>query len=335
LVSQKRFVTLNTGHFVAQYNADKPVGDGINTITTLWFEQNLMKLYEKKYAQIEFGTELSPQNGFSVGSNHKKLYLSGSLEWAQRSQLNNLANLKPFIDSKNRDYTANAPTNIELPNTSFETNTALILDAALTWQPGKKQFNVRNGFKYDITNHDMSLKLHYSKGIPSVANSEVDYDLIDLTWRQNLETGIRSDLKYSVTAGAFLNNKKMYFADYKHFMGNEFFVQTGDGLSTFRALPYYLYSTHERFLEAHVTSTWRKLALTQIPFVRLLGFKENLLFHYLRTPQTPHYAEIGYGFDGLIPGFPFFRVEVVGTFLDFKYQNTVFRIGTTWKFGNN
>ena len=167
-----------------------------------------------------------------------------------------------------------------------------------------------------------------------MANSQVDYDLIDLTWRQNVETGIRSNLKYSVSAGVFLNNNKMYFTDYKHFMGNEFFVQTGDGLSTFRALPYYLYSTHERFLEAHLTSTWRKLALTQIPYIRQLGFKENLLFHYLNTPQTPHYAEVGYGFDGLFPGFPFFRVEAVGTFLNFKYQDTVFRIGSTWKFGD-
>jgi hypothetical protein len=68
--------------------------------------------------------------------------------------------------------------------------------------------------------------------------------------------------------------------------------------------------------------------------VRLAGLKENLMVHYLHTPTAQHYTEVGYALDGLLTPFPFFRIEGVAVFQNFKYERTVFRIGTTLKFGN-
>jgi hypothetical protein len=153
--------------------------------------------------------------------------------------------------------------------------------------------------------------------------------------QHGFETGVRSKLSYKLAAGKFLNDKAVFFPDYQHFAGNRFFFQLGDPVGTFRMLDYYRYSTTSEFFEAHVLSEFRKFLLTQITWFRVLGIKENFFLHYLATPASDNYTELGYGLDVGIR-FPF-RVEVVNSFEGAKYKNTVFRIGTTmnFNFGKN
>ena len=318
----RRGVSFTGGRYVSQWNADNPISANLNGLTTLVFERNFMKIYERQFGRLDFYYSRLAD----------VLSVSGNLEYGQRQELANWENAKSFFNWKQYEFTPNRPVNIENPDTGFDPHNALTLNLSLTWRPGQR-YRLYNGQKRYTFNRNPALTLNYAKGIPNVGNSNSDFDRLEIGLRQNLETGIRSELRYAITAGGFLSNRKAYFIDYKHFMGNEFFFQTGDVLSTFRALPYYTNSTRERYLEIHALNTTRRFLLTRIPLLRLSGIKENLMLHYLWTPQTPHYAEIGYGLDGLIPGFPFFRVEVLGTFLDFKYQSTVFRVGTTFRFG--
>ncbi|AEI49283.1 DUF5686 and carboxypeptidase regulatory-like domain-containing protein [Runella slithyformis] len=327
---RRRGISLTGGRYVSQFNADNPITANMNTTATLWFEHNFMKLYEKDFGRLSFNYARLA-DVFSI---------SGNLEYGRRYELSNLENARPWIRWNQFEFTPNAPFNQEYSNKlaakesyyRFETHDALTLNVSLTWRPGQ-QYSILNGRKRYLNNKNPSVILKYSKGIPNIANSAVDYDLAELSLKQDVQTGVRSELHYTLSAGAFLNNRSLYFMDYKHFMGNQAFVQYGDAFSQFRALNYYRYSTSERFLEAHVVNESRRLLLTRIPLVRLAGLKENLMVHYLLTPTLPHYTELGYGLDGLIPGFPFFRAEAVAVFQDFKYQRTVFRIGTTLKFG--
>jgi hypothetical protein len=328
---RRRGISLTGGRYVSQFNANNPISPTMNTSATLLFEHNLMKLYEKDFGRLSF-YYARLADVFTV---------SGSLEYGRRYELENLENVRPWIRWNQFAFTPNAPFNQEYSNRlnatasyyRFSPHEALTLDLLLTWRPGQR-YRIYNGRKRYLNNKNPSLTLHYTKGIGNVANSTSDFDMIEVNLRHDIETGVRSELHYSVTAGAFLNNRNPYFMDYKHFMGNQTFVQYGDAFSSFRALSYYQYSTSERFLEAHFVNESRRLLLTRIPFVRLAGLKENLMVHYLHTATLKHYTEVGYGLDGLIPGFPFFRVEGVAVFQNFKYDRTVFRIGTTLKFGN-
>lgn len=327
---RRRGISLTGGRYVSQFNADNPINANMNTTSTLWFENNFMKIYEKDFGRLSFNYSRLA-DVFSV---------SGNLEYGRRYELSNLENARSWIRWNQFAFSPNAPFNQEYSNKfaakesyyRFETHEALTLNLSVTWRPGQ-QYRIYNGRKRYLNNKNPSVILKYSKGIPNIANSAVDYDLMELSLKQDVQTGVRSELHYTFSAGTFLNNRSLYFMDYKHFMGNQAFVQYGDAFAQFRALNYYRYSTSERFLEAHVVNESRRLLLTRIPFVRLAGLKENLMVHYLLTPTLPHYTELGYGLDGLIPGFPFFRAEAVAVFQDFKYQRTVFRIGTTLKFG--
>ncbi|GAB3961926.1 DUF5686 and carboxypeptidase regulatory-like domain-containing protein [Spirosoma harenae] len=314
-------VGVSGGRYLYQLNPDNPISPFLNSLTTLLFEQNLMKLYQKDF--LNFSVSASPfQN---------RVNLSGSLEYANRTELANYReDLTPWFNWRNRAYTSNRPDNAEVQTTSFPTHNALVLNLTASARLGTTEYTIRNGRRIARRNNDAPLlTLNYRKGM-----ADVDYDFAQATISHAFETGIRSRLNYQLSAGTFFTDRQVYFPDFKHFAGNEFFFQQGDVVSTYRLLPYYQYSTGRRFAEAHVLAEFRKFFVTQLTLVRLLGLKENLFVHYLYTPASKNYTEIGYGLDGLIPQvFPFFRVEVISQWQDAKYQGLGFRIGTTLKFG--
>jgi hypothetical protein len=43
---------LSGGRYIKQYNADEPILPVVNTLTTLFLEENLMKIYERDYVEI-------------------------------------------------------------------------------------------------------------------------------------------------------------------------------------------------------------------------------------------------------------------------------------------
>ncbi|UHG90211.1 DUF5686 and carboxypeptidase regulatory-like domain-containing protein [Spirosoma oryzicola] len=319
-------VSLSGGRYLYQFNPNNPISPFLNSLTTLLFEQNFAKLYQKDFLNLSVTATPFKQ----------RVSLTGGLEYAQRTELANYReDLKPWIDSPRREFTANRPDNNELANTGFPIHNAVVLNLTASARLGAMQYTMRNGRRTALRNNESPLlSVNYRKGIHGIANSAVDYDFLQASISHSFETGIRSRLNYQIGAGAFLNDKQLYFPDFKHFAGNQFFLQQGDVVSTFRMLPYYQYSTGKRFVEGHVLAEFRKFLLTQVTFMRLLGMKENLFVHSLYTLVSKNYTEVGYGLDGLIPQvFPFFRVEIVSQWQDAKYQGLGFRVGTTLKFG--
>ncbi|WP_128546913.1 DUF5686 and carboxypeptidase regulatory-like domain-containing protein [Larkinella soli] len=317
-------LTAAGGRFVFQLNPNEPISPFLNSITTLLFERNFMKLYQRDFLRLT--AESRPFQ--------ERLSLSGSLEYAERTELANYRDdLKPWFNWNRYVYTPNRPLNAEIGPAAFPVHQAMVLNLTASGKLGATRFRIRNGRQVPTRNTSPELMINYRKGISGVGGSDVDYDFVQAGLSHSFETGIRSRLSYHLRAGAFLNNKSLYFPDFQHFQGNQFFLQQGDPTSIFRMLPYYEFSTGKRFAEAHVLMEYRKFLITQLTLVRLTGLKENLFVHYLGTPSSKNYTEVGYALDGLIPGvFPFFRVEVITQWQDGKYRDLGFRIGTTLKF---
>ena len=329
---KQTYLELSGGRFVAQLNPNNPISPSLNALTTVFFERNFMKLFQKDYLKLNLSAR--PAEG--------RFQVNGSLEWAERTELDNYKEaIKPLINWNQFSYTPNRPANSEVASAGFTVHRALTLDLNASLRLGELRYRIRNGQRIQLRNSEAPLlSVNYRKGISGVGASEggisnVDYDFAQATWQHSVETGIRSRLAYQVTAGGFLNNSSVFFPDFKHFQGNEFFFQLGDPVSSFRMLPYYQYSTRSRFAEIHVLGEFRQLLITQLTLVRLAGLKENLFVHHLATPASNGYTEIGYGLDGLIPGFPFFRVEVVGQVQGGRYVGTGFLVGTSLRFGRD
>ena len=300
------------GRYVTQYNYNEPIHSFVNTFSTLVLGRNYMKLYERNFVDLNYRHRFND-----------KYTLRAYAGWSDRYELTNNASYTFF--KKNKDnFTPNAPENIELTSTSFEPNQSFITSVALEARPWQK-YRIRNGNRQRVHNSTPVFTFEYRKGIPNILSSDVKFDQVELTVRKNVKLGIRGTLDITVKGGSFLNNDRMYFMDYKHFMGNRTFFITGDPTSSFRLLDYYRYSTPGNYFEGHVHYHFRKFLLTYLPKARMLGLSENVFVNHLTT-RAANYSEVGYSIDGILR---IFRVEAAAGFQDLKFMdaNFGFRLG--------
>lgn len=302
---------IDGGRFIEQFNTAYPIPMFMNSLYTLLFEQNYMKLYEREYARVRWNSTLS-----------EKIAVTSSLEFARRQGLENKADYRT-IDWKEREFTPNAPENAEVAETSFPTHNALVFEAKLTYLPALK-YGKRNGFKYVVSDKSPVLTLDYRRGM-----LDVNYDLLTLGIQHQFDWGIRSKIGYAFSAGAFLNKQTMYFPDFKHFNGNRIFIQFSDPVASFRLMDYYRYSSMDKFAVGHAYIKLRKFLFTQIPIFYITGIRENIFVNQLFTPKTS-YTETGYALDGILR---VFRIEGIASFENGKYRDWGIRVGLTTTFG--
>lgn len=307
---------LNVGRYVNQYNNDEPIHPVINTIMTLFLERNYMKIYEKDFVNLNYNKKLSDKFRLKLG-----------VQMAERRELFNNTNYR-FFDLSGDNLTSNAPVSLTMPDTSFPEHKALTISADLEFLPFVK-YRIYNGRKSVVENSSPVFKLHYNKGIKDVLDSETDFDLLELSFRHGFKIGIRGLVDVSLKAGAFLNNKEMYFMDYKHFLGNRTPFVTTDPVGSFRMLDYYTFSTNKEYFSGSLHYQFRKFLITQMPLVRLSGVRENFFVNYLTNDVSKNYTELGYGINYI---FRVFRLEAVTSFYDGKYQDFGVRIGIASNF---
>ncbi len=324
---RRNVLSAEGGRAISQYNPENPISFLLNSVTTLFFEQNFAKIYEKDYFRLNY-VHAQNNDHFKIGA---------SVEYADRTGLENEEKLGRYrwINWKRREFSPNTPeiaddlqphTGLPVAENLMPDHLALIFQVSASYKPWQK-YRIKDGKTTYYKDDSPEVTLSYRKGIPDLLGSNTDFDFLHLRVKHGFQTGIRSKLYYQLGAGSFLNKKSVWLPDYQHFSGNRFFFQLGDPVGTFRMLDYYRHSTREEFLEGHLLAEFRQLLFTQIQWFRRYGIKETFIAHYLATPGSNHYTELGYGFDVGIR-FPF-RVEVVSNFEKFRYLQTAFRIGTT------
>ncbi|MFM8832853.1 MAG: DUF5686 family protein, partial [Cytophagales bacterium] len=306
----KRRITVEGGTYVQQYNPKEPIHSFVNTATSLLLGENWMKIYEQNFVDLKYSQQFN-----------QKYTLRGQINWAKRYELTNNSDYTFFGGNKEK-YTPNAPVNDGVP-TSFPTNTAFITSVSIEARPWQK-FRIRNGFKYRVENSSPTLMMEYRKGWDGLLGSGVNFDLLELGIRQQVKFGIRGTLDVAVKGGKFLNNERMFFTDYQHFLGNRTPIITTDPIGSFRLADYYAYSTRDQYLSINAHYHLRKFLITRIAKVRLMGVQENFFVNYLATPSSRNYTEVGYGLDGILR---IFRLEGAVSFQNGQYLDYGFRIG--------
>ncbi|MEK6780198.1 MAG: DUF5686 and carboxypeptidase regulatory-like domain-containing protein [Bacteroidota bacterium] len=312
-------VTLEGGRYVEQFNSDEPIHPFVNTFTTLFLGDNLMKLYERDFVDLNYRQRINEKYVFRT-----------NWSWARRYELPNTSDFTLFKSNKD-EYTPNAPVNLEMTNTSFQPNTAFVGTLGFEARPWQK-YRIRNGRKMRVDDSSPLLTLDYRKGFDGVLSSAVKYDLLELGLKHGMKLGIRGKLDIALKAGKYLNADKMYFMDYKHFLGNQTPFVTTDPVGSYRLMDYYKYSTSDQYFTANAHYHFRKFLFTRIPKVRMVGVSENIFVNYLAAPFAKNYTELGYGLEGILR---VFRLETAVSFQDGQYLNYGFRIGIATSVGVN
>jgi hypothetical protein len=305
-------LSFNGGQYYSQFNPKDPITPLFNTYTSLFAENNFMKVYDRNYGEVKWGHEIT-----------HNIKLNVNASYAERVQTYNTTS-QVWFPEENRQYTSNAPENIEVPSTDFGRSTAFKTNIGFEWQPGLR--HNKSGDYYYAINNPPKIIINYETAISGVADSDIDYDLLTAELRYTFDFRLLGKLGFNTKAGKFLSAKNMDFPDFQHFMGNQTILTRTSQMSGFAMLPYYEYSTSDQFVRTYINYEFRQFLLTSIPMIRLLGIKENLNVNHLYTPSINNYMEVGYSVDNI---FRFVRLDFTANFIDGKYESFMFQIGIT------
>jgi len=256
-----------------QFNGNDPISPFLNTLYTLFEDQNYMKLYQKAGANASYTRELV--NG---------LLFTGGADYANRASLANTTNYK-LEQIGERQYTSNTPVGdtMGFPSNSFTVWGELKISF-------KQEFYTLPHQKIVADNKYPVLTLDYYRAL-NMGDNYANYDMAKATLSGIFNLKLLGKMEYSVSAGKFLTEKKMGFMDYYHFNGDQI-IFSSFGLNSFHLLDYYKYSTNGPFVVANVEHHFQGLILNKIPLLRKLKLDEIIGANFLTTNSLPEYFEV-------------------------------------------
>ncbi|TRX39701.1 DUF5686 and carboxypeptidase regulatory-like domain-containing protein [Flavobacterium restrictum] len=308
------YMAVSGGSSINQFNDAKPISNLINSVSTLFFKNNFMKLYNKEFVQASFGQDIA--NGVN---------LTARIEYSQRKPL---FNTTAYTVLKSDDsYTSNNPLDpSDYLNAGFTNHhlTKLNLMGRINFgntyisRPDGR-FNIRNP-KYP------TLLLSYEKAF-AASDKNYNYDYLATRIIYDVSLANKGNVGINLKAGKFFNAQNISFIDYKHFNGNQTHIgQTDQYLNVFNLLPYYSNSTNDAYFEFHSEYNDKGFIMNKIPLLNLLKTNLILGYHNLSVPNTKPYNEVGIGLDNLGFGkFKMLRLDYVRSYQNgFKGDGIVF-----------
>lgn len=306
---KKYSLSFSGGKRVSEFNKDNSLWPLINSISVLFYGNNLIKTYENNFGSILYKRQYDNGLQFSAG-----------LAYEDRIPLNNSTYFTFFKDSAR--ITPNYP--YEKINAPFKPHQALIGEVKVSFRPGQRyiQFpysRISLGSKYP------TFHLSYTKGINNVLGSDVNFDKWQFYFNDDWNLKLAGTLKYKIGTGGFLNNKKVFIQDYQHFNGNQS-AAASEYVNSFQLAKYYANSTTANIYGlAHIEHHFNGLLTNKIPLINRL--KWNLVggTNTFYVNRKNNYAELFAGFENI---FKIFRVDVVWGFENGVQGHTGIRIGT-------
>lgn len=289
---RNRYLEFSGGKRVSQFNHENPIGEYDNSIYSLLSKKNFMKIYENWFGKVEYNNRFVNGIRWNINATYE-----------DRIPVENTTDFS-FLQ-KERTFTPNHP--YELANIPFNRHQAVVASASLIFQPGQRyiefpQQRVPVGSKFP------TFELNYSKGIPNVFNSIVDYDKWKLSVYDDMNFRLGGLLRYKVSIGGFLNSKHAEIPDFQHFIGNQT-AFASEYLNSFQLAPYYQYSNTQGFYAtAHIEHHFNGLLTNKIPLFNKLKWNLVVGTNTFYVNNKDYYVE---GFVGLENILKIFRVDFV------------------------
>ena len=289
-------ISLSGGTDVFQFNYNNPIDVFTNTMATLFWTRNYMKLYEATFVKMNIDKSIG--GGFNIHFN------------AQYQHRNPLENTTDYYWSHydNRTFTPNYPP--EISNNNINQNNLLSTTLDIDWQPGCRYVQypdriVSLGSKYPV------FKLSVTGGSYDISNNTIDFSKWHFSITGNKNLKLLGRLNYNVIAGGFLQNNNVNIIDYNHYTGNRTAIAS-NYLSGFQLLPYYTFSNIEKlYFEGHAEYHLNGFLTNKIPLFRKLNWFFVLSGNSLFVKPDKHYYEIAFGIENI---FKIIRIDGVEGF---------------------
>lgn len=302
--TDKLRLSLRGGSKVAQFNGYNPISPIVNSVSTLFFERNYMKLYELNYVQFSYSQEVI--NG---------LHLFGTTAYENRKPLFNNTDYVT-IPNKDRSYTSNnplLPLDFNTPAIEQHEIIRTILSARINF--AQKYFSNPDRKMNLINDKYPTLNLSVENGT-ALSKSKYNFTQFEGGLTQYVSTGSQGEFYYNLKGGTFVNGDGISFVDYRHFNGNQTRIGTSSNYTNvFNLMPYYQLSTNKSYFEGHFEHDFKGWILGKIPGINQLNFNLIVGAHYLSIENQKPYSELSVGIDNLGFGkFRFLRLDYVRSF---------------------
>lgn len=305
-------ISASGGTKTAQFNSAEPISNFINSVSSLFFKDNYMKLYNLEYAQINYSQNVL--NGVS---------LSARMGYEQRKPLFNTTDYSFF--KKDDLYSSNnplAPNDFTTP--AFDPHHLFKTSLTARINFGTKYISRPDG-RYNLKDDKYPTVFLVAEKAFAASEKKYEFERIGASVQYDLTLGNKGVLGMNFRAGKFFNAKDIAFIDYRHFNGNQTHIGTSDRyLNVFNLMPYYANSTNDRYFEMHLEHNDKGFITNKIPVLNLLKSTLNIGFHSLAIPDRKPYTEFTVGLDNLGFGkFKLFRVDYVHSYQGGIQQNGV------------
>jgi hypothetical protein len=304
-------ISLSTGKRVFQFNNSNPIGPLFNSISTLLWERNYMKLYEAWYGHLQWSKGLG--EGITVTS---------SIQYQQRQALENTSNQK-WRDRPDVEYSPNYPT--EIATRPFDPHGAAWVTVGIDWRPGGRYIELPDR-KINIGSKYPTFTASISRTLTGLFGTDADWGRWRFGVQDDASLKLLGSIRYRLATGGFYRAKRVETPDYKHFNGNRLLI-AGNYLSSFQLLPYYKYSTtRPLYGEAHVEHHLNGLLTNKIPGFRNLNWHLVTGVNALYLQSNQHYTEAFVGLENI---FKLVRLDWVWGFDYGRPATTGLRISIT------
>jgi hypothetical protein len=278
-------LNISGGVTTSQFNGREPILKFGNTLRSLFFGINYMKIYEKTFTKIAYSEEI--KNG---------VYFSSSLEYAKRTPLFNTTNYS-FVRESQNEYNSNNPLDEkDFINGAFKEHNIATLNVGANFVFGQKYATYPNSKINEGNDKYPKLSVNYTKRF-GAKNSALNSDLFTANIRQDVRAGNYGNFQYQIRAGAFLKKKDIAFMDNLQANGNQLLFPIDTGLNSFNLLEYYKFYTNDKYAEAHVEHNFKGAVLSKVPLLNKLNLHlvggAKALFMTDKNPYTEYSVGLG------------------------------------------
>ncbi len=309
--------TLSGGKRVSQFNKANPIDALTNTISTLFWGDNFMKIYENYYSSINFNKRYESGLRFNINALYEdRIPLENSTSFTVFKK--DSINLKPNFPYE------------KIP-AQFTAHQAFIISFDISIRPGQKYIQYPNR-KMPIGSNYPTFSFNYTKGIEKITGSDVNFDkwLFNISDDKNFK--LAGLLKYKIGIGGFINAKKVFIQDYQHFNGNRS-TRASEYVNSFQLAKYYANSTTSSFYTyAHLEHHLNGLLTNKIPLFKRLNWNLVAGGNAFYVNGKNNYIEIFAGLENILK---LFRVDFVAAYNNGNKGLTAIRIGTGGILGSN
>jgi len=251
-----------------------------NTLSSLFFRQNLCRLYESQSFNFRLNMHLTHE-----------LEFSSAFQYATNKPLNNNSSFS-FFYRDSREYSENIPLN---EHYLMVEHNDLNLSFGFTYKP-MPYYVLKNGVKSPRAgmNQTPVISLFYKKAIRTHSLSS-HYNLLSATIGQQVRINRHSRFQYTVSGGGYISKGSLFFDDFLHLNIQPLAIGVKDLYGTLQFGTYYQYSTNKYFAEANTEYTAARLLLKRLPVLRNRLWEEHIYTGFWYSPDHGSLAEFGYG----------------------------------------